>query len=101
MTFTTDVVMGEKYRDPKTGIEGHVTGVHFYEFGCERVTLQVLTNQGSLEEYGFDAPRLERVATGKAPRVERTGGPARGIESRGGMGMARGDEGAAPGQLRR
>lgn len=78
----TDVVMGEKYRDPKTGIEGFVTGIHFYEYGCERVTLQVLNTQGELADYGFDAPRLERVSDGSTPQVKRTGGPARGIEAR-------------------
>lgn len=59
-----------------------MVGIHFYEFGCERVTLQVLNTQGELADYGFDAPRLQRVATGETPKVARTGGPARGVEAR-------------------
>ena len=82
-TFQTDVVMGEKYRDPKTGIEGFVVGIHFYEYGCERVTLQTVNSQEEINDYGFDAPRIERVSDGTSPKATKTGGPARGIEARG------------------
>jgi len=76
--FTSDVELGIKYRDPQTGIEGTATSVHFYQYACERVTLEVMTNDGELNEYTFDAPRLEPQAGGRRLRTERTGGPGNG-----------------------
>ena len=38
--FRSDVVMGDRYRDPLTGFEGVATGVTFYLHACERVTLE-------------------------------------------------------------
>lgn len=72
--YGSDIKLSERYRDPQTGIEGVATSIHFYQYACERVTLEVMV-QGKLEEYTFDAPRLERVATGERARAARTGGP--------------------------
>ena len=53
------------------------------QYGCERVTLQTVNSQEEINDYGFDAPRIERVSDGTSPKATKTGGPARGIEARG------------------
>ena len=73
-TYKSDIVLGEKYRDEQTGIEGTATAVSFYQYGCERVNLEAVA-QGKIEEYGFDAPRLTRVSTGAKAESPKTGGP--------------------------
>lgn len=91
--YKSDIVLGKRYRDPQTGIEGVATGLHFYQFACERVTLEVRTKQDEIKEYSFDAPRLEEImeqgeageATTKPVRQSdraRTGGPERPGERR-------------------
>jgi hypothetical protein len=80
--YASDVKLGEKYRDPQTGIEGTSTSIHFYQYACERVTLEVVTPDGKLEEYTFDSPRLENVATKKRATTTRTGGPGDGVRQR-------------------
>lgn len=75
-SYHTDIVLGERYRDEQTGIEGTAVGLHFYQFGCERVSLESV-NKGEIKEYGFDAPRLTRVSTGVTAKTDKTGGPAR------------------------
>ena len=74
-TFSTDVVLGQKYRDKHTGFEGHAISVHFYEHACERVALKGLNGQGEIVEYFFDALELEDVETRETPKAEKTGGP--------------------------
>jgi hypothetical protein len=74
-SYGSDVKLGERYRDPQTGIEGVATSIHFYQYACERVTLEMVAKDGELKEYTFDAPRLENAATGERARTERTGGP--------------------------
>ena len=71
--YVTDVKLGERYRDRQTGIEGTATAVTFYQFGCERVGLEAVV-AGKIEEYHFDAPRLEDVATKQPLVTTRTGG---------------------------
>lgn len=70
----SDVTLGEKYRDPLTGFEGVAVAVTFYLHACERVALEFIKD-GALKCEYFDAPRLEHVASGKALRTTRTGGP--------------------------
>lgn len=70
----TDVVLGDRYRDPLTGFEGVATSVTFYLHACERVALETV-REGKVSYEGFDAPRLEHVDTGKQPTTTRTGGP--------------------------
>lgn len=76
--YLSDIVLGERYRDDQTGIEGTATVVSFYQHGCERVSVEVV-HDGEIKEYGFDAPRLTRVATNQRATSDRTGGPARGV----------------------
>lgn len=78
--YETDIRLGRRYIDPQTGIEGVATGVQFYQYGCERVTLEVVV-AGKIEEYGFDAPRLVSVDTGERAKATRSGGPGGGVRS--------------------
>lgn len=76
-TEETDVILGERYRDDLTGVEGVATARINFLHGCERVTLEVLNDKdGELKEYTFDAPRLIRVVTQQPVemKVAKTGG---------------------------
>lgn len=84
--YETDIKLGERYRDEQTGITGVATGVQFYQYGCERVTLETVV-AGKIEEYSFDAPRLKHVDTGKLAETSRTGGPGGGVRSVPGRGL--------------
>lgn len=72
--YASDIKLGERYLDKQTGIEGVAASVHFYQFGCERVTLEAVV-QGKIEEYSFDAPRLTHKETDITATTTRTGGP--------------------------
>lgn len=74
-TYKSDIILGERYRDPQTGIEGVATSAHFYQYACERIVLEFVKPDGELQENTFDAPRLESVKTGKRAEVTKTGGP--------------------------
>lgn len=78
--YETDIRLGERYIDKQTGIEGTATAVTFYQFGCERVSLENVT-RGEIKDYGFDAPRLTHVATQQTAQTTRTGGPDRGVSN--------------------
>lgn len=82
--FASDVKLGEKYRDEQTGIEGIATSVHFYQFACERITLEFLKKDGELMTETFDAPRLRAIHPTDSIKlkVTKTGGPARPGETR-------------------
>ena len=80
--FTTDIVLGERYRDEQTGIEGVASSIHFYQHACERVTVELVKSDGELMEVTFDAPRLTNIQTGLTATTTRTGGPARAGETR-------------------
>lgn len=77
-TYRTDIIVGDKYVDKQTGIQGTATSVCFFQFSCERVMLEAVV-EGKIEEYQFDAPRLTHVETQKTASVTRTGGPGRGV----------------------
>lgn len=79
-TFNTDIILGDKYKDTQTGIEGTAISVHFYQYACERVAIEAVI-EGKIEEYYFDAPRLEHKETGAKVEVQdgKTGGPHRGV----------------------
>lgn len=70
----TDVTLGDRYRDPLTGIEGTATSVTFWLHGCERVALE-FSHEGQIKSEAFDAPRLVHAETGEQPKTTRTGGP--------------------------
>lgn len=78
--YKSDIKLGEKYRDDQTGIEGTASSVHFYQYGCERVTLEAVIDK-KIEEYTFDAPRLVHIETERRATTERTGGPERFTDS--------------------
>lgn len=87
--YTSDVILGERYRDSQTDFEGVATAIFFYQYGCERVELQAFDKKAQdIRSLGFDAPRLVHIKTGKTPVVKRSGGPGSSTESRS-MGMAR------------
>lgn len=72
--FKSDTKLGEKYRDPLTGIEGMATAVTFYLHACERITLEWVKD-GEIKYEAFDAPRLLHVESNEQPTTTRTGGP--------------------------
>lgn len=74
--YRSDVMLGEKYREKNTGLEGTAVAVAFFEHACERVTLRYL-HDGDVKEAHFDAPELETVDTAETPVKQRSGGPAR------------------------
>jgi hypothetical protein len=76
--YSSDIRLGERYRDVQTGIEGTATCLTFHQHGCERVGIEAVV-AGKIEEYGFDAPRLVHVETQQQARAQRVGGPARGV----------------------
>jgi len=80
--YRSDIVLGERYTDTQTGVEGVATCLHFYQHACERVTLEFYDRQTGMQELTFDAPRLQHTGTGRVAEVTQTGGPARAGERR-------------------
>lgn len=78
--YKSDIKLGERYRDDQTGIEGVASSLHFYQYGCERVTLEAVIDK-KIEEYSFDAPRLTHIATERRATTDRTGGPEKFADS--------------------
>ncbi len=83
--YESDIELGKRYRDPQTGIEGTATAISFYQYACERVSIETIARE-KIEEYGFDAPRLESVETGKRAKTDRTGGPGDPVPRQGAVG---------------
>jgi hypothetical protein len=81
--YGSDIKIGHLYREPRTGIEGTATALHFYEHACERVTLEYMDRDNVIQEVTFDAPRVRLVTKPDVPvTTTRTGGPARAGERR-------------------
>lgn len=72
--YQSDVILGDKYRDPLTGFEGVATAATFYLHACERVTLEYVKD-GEIKYESFDAPRLIPYYAETQPQTTRTGGP--------------------------
>lgn len=72
--YKTDTRLGDRYRDPLTGVEGTATAVTFYLHACERITLE-FAKDGEIKYESFDAPRLIHEPTQTSPATTRTGGP--------------------------
>lgn len=76
ITYTSDIQLGERYRDVQTGYEGTATAIAFYQYACERITLEAFDpSQVSIRYESFDAPRLISVKTGEVATATRPGGP--------------------------
>ena len=82
--YETEIVLGRRYKDTQTGIEGAATAVTFYQYGCERVVIEAVV-AGKIEEYGFDTPRVIDIETEERATTVRTGGP-RDLPTRGTVG---------------
>lgn len=75
-SYKTDIVLGETYKDAQTGYEGVATAICFFQYACERVTIECFDGiRKMVIEQSFDAPRLTHVKTGVRAKTERTGGP--------------------------
>ena len=82
-TYNSDIIMGDEYEDTQTGFKGIATSIHFYQYACERITLEAYESKSKeIREMTFDAPRLTHVKTQKRATTTRTGGPARAGEMR-------------------
>ena len=80
--YRSDIVLGEKYRDEQTGYEGIANAIYFFQYGCERVTIESYdATTKNIRTETFDAPRLVHVATGKRAQVTRTGGPDKSVDA--------------------
>lgn len=76
MSYSSDIILGERYRDDQTGYEGVATSVTFFQHACERVCIENYdANRLTVKEAVFDAPRLRHIESQKLARVEKTGGP--------------------------
>jgi hypothetical protein len=75
--YTSDIELGERYRDTQTGIEGIATAIYFFQHACERAQIERVKSDGELQENVFDAPRLVHVKSQQQARSDRPGGPAR------------------------
>lgn len=73
-THKTDIVLGDKYEDTMTGLQGMATAVTFYLHACERVTLEFLKD-GEVKYESFDSPRMRHLGTNAVAETTRTGGP--------------------------
>jgi hypothetical protein len=73
--YKSGIVLGRRYRDTQTGIEGTAVALTFYQHGCERASIEFVV-QGKIEIEGFDVPRLVDAETTKEPENSgRNGGP--------------------------
>lgn len=77
MSYASDLKLGERYKDSRTGLAGYLVAVHFYEHACERGTLRYVNGQGDPVEATFDAPELVHIGTGVTATATMPGGPAR------------------------
>jgi hypothetical protein len=73
--------LGAKYRDKVTGFEGIAVARYEYLWGCTRISLERLGNDGTPASAVFDEPQLEQIGEqqvrGERSDVYRvrTGGP--------------------------
>lgn len=80
-SYTSDIVLGRKYRHGTTGLEGAAESVHFYKNSCERVVL-IYLHDGEIKEASFDAVDLVDVESSKPAESKKSGGPARTMPGR-------------------
>lgn len=58
--YKSDIVLGQRYRDRITGLEGVATSVHFYMNACEQVIL-TYAHDGEVKTLSADAVDLNHV----------------------------------------
>lgn len=81
--FQSDIVLGQEYEDTQSPAKGIATAIYFFQFGCERVSLETYDESSKeMRTLTVDAPRLRHVETGKVATTTRTGGPGNGVEPR-------------------
>jgi hypothetical protein len=74
--YTSDITLGERYRDEQTGFEGVATSITFFQYACERIALETYdATRREVKTEVFDAPRLTSVKTNERATTDRTGGP--------------------------
>lgn len=80
------IELGDEVQDTITKFKGIVVGLHYYLYGCTRVSVQPVSKKGNLEDAkSFDEPQLKILKKGvhkpqeekKKPvqSKERPGGP--------------------------
>jgi hypothetical protein len=75
-SYSSDIILGETYRDEQTGYQGIATSVTFFQHACERVCIESFdAERKRVIEAVFDAPRLTHLASGRKAKSEKTGGP--------------------------
>lgn len=81
--YDSDIILGEEYEDTQTGYKGIATSIHFYQYACERISLEAYEKKSKeIRELTFDAERLVSTKTGIRAKATKTGGPARAGETR-------------------
>jgi hypothetical protein len=76
VTHETDVVLGRKYTDKITGLEGVADAITFYRNACARVSL-VYVREGKVEMHVADEVDLVDVEFEQPAQSKLPGGPAR------------------------
>lgn len=70
--YYSDVVLGRKYRDTQTGVEGHAAVMEFWEHMSNRVSIRHAVNKGKKTEkviyHSIDDHLLEDVESKKRAR---------------------------------
>ncbi len=85
--YTSDIELGERYIDDQTGFEGVATAISFFQYACERISLETYdATRREVKIEVFDAPRLTSVKTKQRATTERTGGPLMPNAQRGSLG---------------
>lgn len=78
-TYETPIILGHKYRDEQTGLQGTAIAVTFWQHSCERVIIEFVNEKdGKLEELTFDRPRMvpvEPERQSEKPPRRNNGGP--------------------------
>ena len=75
--FECRIGLGDRVRDSITGLEGVVTCVAFWRYGCIRINVQpsTLVDGKVIEQIGFDEPQLEIVRRAEEAPAKPTHGP--------------------------
>lgn len=75
--YPSEVVLGQKYRDKRHGIEGHAVAITFMENSCTRVVLEFM-HAGEIKQVHMDDVELEQI---DGSPVEGTGAKPGGVKT--------------------